>query len=67
MTMQSTKDKLHQRREEVPAADDGSGGGGGLLEQATAFANVSREAHRDCEKGKAAEKALTSRRNRPGQ
>jgi hypothetical protein len=67
MTLQPTRTQVHQRNDATPPAVEGPGQGGGLLAQAAAYANVAREAHQICEKGKAAEQALARRRNRSGQ
>jgi hypothetical protein len=68
MNMSWLRTRTNDSQDVRQAADEGPGeGGGGLLEQAAAFAAVAREAHADCEKGKAAEQQLLRRRNRSGQ
>jgi hypothetical protein len=67
MTIQRTMTAPNQQKNlsAGPAGDDGSAGT--LLQQAQGFAQVAREALRDCERGVDAERELQNRRNQSGQ
>ncbi len=67
MTLQKTQERTANQQIENPGGDPFEGGAGNLAQQATAFANVARQARQDCERGADAERALEARRNRSGQ
>lgn len=67
MPQQKTKDRSIDGQIEHPGGDPFEGGAGNLAQQAAAYANVARQARRDCEQGAEAERALEARRNRSGQ
>jgi hypothetical protein len=66
MTQQQTRQHHRTQPIEVSGPDPFEGGGG-LQEQAAAFAQVAREARRECDQGADAESTLHARRNRSGQ
>ena len=68
MTIQRTRPIPTQEKSiSAGSPGDDSSSPGSLLEQAQGFAQVARDALRDCQRGADAEKELHNRRNQSGQ
>ena len=68
MTIQRTRSVPAQEKNiSAGSPGDDPSSAGSLLQQAQGFAQVAREALRDCERGADAEKELHNRRNQSGQ
>jgi hypothetical protein len=67
MTDQRTMTATRRQENMSPGPSGGDAPASSLLEQAQGFAQVAREALRDCERGTAAVEELHRRRNQSGQ